>query len=316
MKYMILDEDGKEYGPVDAETLKKWVEHGRVFKETRVRNELIKRWDNAGELDFLKEAFEGQADLQAQEVGIFAKLFRAVAPPKTEEVATDKKEVTTSFKNKYVPAPAAPMQRLYAFICDAVLLTVLAAFLFCVMNLITGTFALGDFTNDLGKSEIAAGLSSGAEMDADAADAEVAAERVRKQEELADSEKAQEAAAKAAAAAEELPPPPHFVPTKEQTARLNKLFLVFGGIFAMATLLYYGIGLGLYAQTYGMHYWGIFIVKGHDKEAFPLRAYTFFLASIPLCALTPVFVLFNPSRRTLHGYLTGCRLIRITAKAK
>lgn len=318
MKYMILDDDGKEYGPVDAETLKKWVEHGRVFKETRVRNALIKRWNTAGDLDFLEEAFEGQEDLQQQERGFAAKLFGAFSAPKKEEKKpTDEKPVTTAFKNKYVPAPATPFLRLNSFICDVVLLAIFASFLFCVMNAISGTFALGDFTNDL-KTELAAGLTTGGDMDADTAAAEVADEQTRKNAEknASDEEKAKVKAADAKEKAAPPPPPPHFVPTKEQTARLNKLFLVFFGIFSLVTLLYYGIGLGLYAQTYGMHYWGIFIVKGHDKEALPLRAYAFFLASIPLCVFTPLFVLFNPSKRTLHGYITGCRLIRITAKAK
>ena len=57
MEYIVLGQDDNEYGPVDADTLKKWVEHGRVFRDTQVRNSLMKKWTEAGTLDFLEEAF-------------------------------------------------------------------------------------------------------------------------------------------------------------------------------------------------------------------------------------------------------------------
>ncbi|MCK5844114.1 MAG: DUF4339 domain-containing protein, partial [Victivallales bacterium] len=85
MKYMILAEEGKEYGPVDVETLKKWVEHGRVFRDTRIRNSLMKKYNLAGDMDFLQDSFEGQDELQQQETGIAGKLLKAFLPAKKSE---------------------------------------------------------------------------------------------------------------------------------------------------------------------------------------------------------------------------------------
>ncbi|NOY75439.1 MAG: RDD family protein [Kiritimatiellaeota bacterium] len=322
MTYMILGEEGKEYGPIDPETLKKWVEHGRVFKDTKVRNSLMKRYSLAGDLDFLAEAFEGQEELQQQETGFAGKLLKAFLPPKKEkdELEAEHNEVSTSFKNRYVPNPATLSRRVNSFLVDAVILTLFAIVLFVIMNLIAGTFAFGEFSFDT-KSEIAAGLSAGGDVDADAADAEAAeeaaaAKKTKNEEEKAVEDESKSTDEEQARIAEPPPPPPRFVPSKTQIERLNRLFLTFFAVFSAVVLLYYGIAMGLYAQTCGMRYWGIFIVKGHDGEAFPLRAYAFVLASILLWPLMPLFVLLNPSKRSLHGYLTGCRLISITAKPK
>jgi uncharacterized RDD family membrane protein YckC len=325
MKYMILGEEGKEYGPVDAETLKKWVEHGRVFRDTRVRNALMKRYNLAGDLEFLKDAFEGQEELQEQETGIAGKLLKAFLPVKKEEDEKPEEEqfVSTAFKNRYIPNPATFFKRVNSFLLDAVLLAAFAVILFCIMNFMTGTFGLGEFSSDFTKGEIAAGLGAGGDVDPETAAAEVAAAKKeaeeKKKAERSESDEAKSAVNGTAEAENEKakePPTPRFKPSKSQIERLNKLFPLFFAVFVAGVLLYYGIALGLFAQTYGMHYWGIFIVKGHDGEAFPLRAYAFFLASLILWPLMPLFVILNPSKRTLHGYLTGCRLISITAKPK
>ena len=313
MKYMVLGEEGKEYGPVDAETLKKWVEHGRVFKDTRVRNALMKRWNTAADLDFLEESFNGQEELQQQEAGLVGKIFKSLvpAPKKSEESekGQEKREVSTAFKNKYIPNPANIFRRVNAFVVDLVILALFAIVLFCVMNFMAGTFALGNFSFD-SKSDIAAGLGAGGDVDANI-DAETVNSPKKEKNTKQSTDKQSDEKVDAAT-----PPTPDFKPTEEQISRLNHLFPIFFGVFIAVTLLYYGIALGLFAQTYGMHYWGIFIVKGHNDEAFPLRTFAFYLASLLLWPLMPLFVLFNPSKRTLHGYLTGCRLISITAKPK
>ena len=72
MKYIILGEDKKEYGPIDGETLRKWVESGRVLAETPVRNAMIKKWGKAQDLEFLAPSLA----LQAEKIDVTAAIQR------------------------------------------------------------------------------------------------------------------------------------------------------------------------------------------------------------------------------------------------
>jgi hypothetical protein len=91
-------------------------------------------------------------------------------------------------------------------------------------------------------------------------------------------------------------------------------FFVF--IFFLIALFYYGIGLGIFAQTVGMWYWGLIIVKGHNDEAYPLRAFAYALLALIFAPITPFVVLINPIHRSIQGYLTGTRLVSVTAQSE
>ena len=61
MKYIIKDINNEEHGPIEAETLAKWVDEDRVLAETLVRSSLIPNWKNASEIAFLAERLAEQA---------------------------------------------------------------------------------------------------------------------------------------------------------------------------------------------------------------------------------------------------------------
>ena len=107
-----------------------------------------------------------------------------------------------------------------------------------------------------------------------------------------------------------------FVPTDDEMFQLKNSVGFYLTIFVMGVFLYYGISLGVVAQTYGMWFWGIIIVKGYDNECLPARAFLFTVAMFAIGIVTPLVVLLNPQGRSLHGYLTGTRLIRVAAKPK
>jgi uncharacterized RDD family membrane protein YckC len=125
MKYVILGEDAKEYGPIDGETLRKWVESGRVLPHTQVRNALLKtKWGRADKLEFLQDAFAVLGEKRFEEAGILDRLrdllFHASGGKR------EPKPKNTAFRHSYVPQPASAVLRLLAFIADGVVLTALA----------------------------------------------------------------------------------------------------------------------------------------------------------------------------------------------
>jgi len=126
MKYVILGDDAKEYGPIDAETLRKWVESGRVLPHTQVRNALLKnKWGRADKLDFLQDAFAVLGEKRFEEAGILDRLrdllFQASGGKR------EPKPKNTTFRHAYVPQPASAVLRLLAFIVDVAVLAALAA---------------------------------------------------------------------------------------------------------------------------------------------------------------------------------------------
>jgi PleD family two-component response regulator len=57
---VIRDIEGNEHGPVDQETLIKWVEDDRVTAKTEVRNSLLGTWKRIDDLEFLREMLDEQ----------------------------------------------------------------------------------------------------------------------------------------------------------------------------------------------------------------------------------------------------------------
>ena len=309
MEYIVLGQDNQEYGPVDGETLKKWVEHGRVFKDTKVRNSLMRKWNDAGTIDILQEAFERQEIIEEENGDVTNKIKGMLFGGKKKHELAPEREVNTAFKQKYIPNPATVGQRIGAFVIDAVILSLYGLVLFLIMNISAGTLGLGSFESGIAP-KAGEETVNGDEIPDTADKSSVAEDKKADADAAVDSENDREDE-NALPAGEE-----KFVPTEEQMAVLNSKFNNYLILFVFGVLLYYGIGLGLFAQTYGMWFWGIIIVKGYNDEAFPARAFAFAVAMFLIGPLMPLVVLCNPQHRSLHGYLTGARLIRVAAKPK
>lgn len=242
MKYIVLGDDAKEYGPIDAETLRKWVENGRVMPHTQVRNALLKnKWGAAEKIDFLHDAFEvlgEKRDEEASPVDRLREVIFSIVGGKKRE-----KKKLSAFRRAYVPQPASVPLRMMAWIFDMVVLAVLGGMFVAV-----------------------------------------------------------------------------FWAAEKSGYGANPAFHFLAAVFTACALLYYGIALGIYAQTLGMWFWGIMLAKRGDEaddieEVFLLRAYGFTLAMVLFGALSPL-ALFLPRQRTLHDRLTGCVVISISAKPR
>lgn len=149
MNFVFMDDAGREHGPMDGDTLQKWVEEGVVTRHTKVRNSLMQNWKDAREFDFLADAFAVyRADTETCELrstnsflgGFFSKLSAAAPVVGGGDGgggggAADGEFTKTAFEYKYLPRPASPILRLCAGLFDLILAAMLFLALFLVGSL-------------------------------------------------------------------------------------------------------------------------------------------------------------------------------------
>ena len=73
MQYIIKDLNNEEHGPIDAETLAKWVDEDRVLAETPVRSSLMANWKTADQIAFLAERLAEQENRRQKSATIVEK---------------------------------------------------------------------------------------------------------------------------------------------------------------------------------------------------------------------------------------------------
>ena len=114
MKYIVRTEGGKEFGPVDQDTLIQWAENGRITSNCQVRNVLMKTWAPADDVPFLedivKEAVEVELDDDDENTAVYS--------------------LTNAGAFKFVYANAA--QRLLAWLFDVLLIGILGLICFII----------------------------------------------------------------------------------------------------------------------------------------------------------------------------------------
>ena len=311
MEYIVLGSDGKEYGPVDHDTLCKWIEHGRISKDSKVRNSLVKKWNIAGEMDSLKSAFSANESLQEQEAVLGQKVLNSFLGSH-KEAKEGKHTESTAFVHKYKPKPPNVLIRIYAFLTDAALIAIYGVLLFFIMAWMTGTWVKVD-------NNVGATLSTLEHQAKEQAEVIESTDKKEKKMTEKDVEKQDKEINKAKEPSTTETPVDYETKETESSfplaGQFRGTYYFFAFIFILSVTLYYGIGLGIYAQTLGMWYWGILIVKGYKDEALPLRAFAYAVLSFVFAPTTPFVVLINPIHRSIQGYLTGTRLVCLQAKS-
>ncbi|MDD5697693.1 MAG: GYF domain-containing protein [Victivallaceae bacterium] len=127
MQYIIKDINGEEYGPVDAETLDKWVEEDRITAETPVRSSLVKNWRKAGELPFLAERLAEQAVRREKAATMAEKSGAVLKDVKQRLTARFTPQHTSTFEHKHAPLDARLLPRLLAGSYDLALTLLIGA---------------------------------------------------------------------------------------------------------------------------------------------------------------------------------------------
>ena len=135
MKFTVKFDD-KEEGPIDQETIEKWIEVGNILPTTPLRNSLIPQWKKAGEFECFKENFERQLEILKKDGGSVLEEAKNILGIDKEE----KKEKGTAFIYKYLPNPAPIHLRILAAAIDCAILAVIAIILFAY-----GTMSVLDY---------------------------------------------------------------------------------------------------------------------------------------------------------------------------
>jgi uncharacterized RDD family membrane protein YckC len=316
MNYKIKDAEGNEQGPANEETLIKWVKTGDISPETPMRNTLMGNWKTASDFAFLKEAFEAQKQEKENNKGLLQKAL-SDEPIKEKE----KEPERTAFEYKYLPQPAGVPLRFLAALFDWTLIFVFTLFLWLIGS---GIVYFSDI--NFGKAAI--------RMEEDS---EAATDTKRTEDEEVPPSNNLEAETPPSKSDDErqnykygsiwvdsttgtkytclngAPTYAVWVDVSTIQSVFNKLFF----IWTLAVLLYYGLGLGLYAQTFGMWFWGIFIAKREDVgEVFLLRAFAFTLLMPIVGIFTPIALFLTPKKCALQDLLSGTMIIRIAGKPK
>ncbi|HJO92017.1 MAG TPA: RDD family protein [Victivallales bacterium] len=98
----------------------------------------------------------------------------------------------------------------------------------------------------------------------------------------------------------------------------SHVFVFMYCLFLALMILYLGVGLGTFAQTVGMWFFGILLVRNCDEatEVYFLRAYFYALLMVIFGIISPItnFILFR--KRALHDILTDTQVVSISAKSK
>jgi hypothetical protein len=304
MKYIIKGEDGREYGPIDNETLRKWTAAGRVVPQTPVRNVLIMKWNKASDLDFLHSAFAVQGVREDKERSNFRKFsdhFSSIFGGGEQKKAGDT-PWATAFKNRYIPDPATVSLRIAAFSFDFMLIAVFSIFLLMHFH---ASFKHPEIPRQ--QESASSETSPPAPVIPDSAKPFSGSVPSPVSPNAVVNAKAQETVQ---AAKEKT------FPTPESEAEVNSAFNRAFYILVTCVLLYYGISLGLFAQTFGMWFWGMIIAKADLGEVLFFRAYFFTVLMLLFGVLSPFIVYFNPYRRSLHEMLSGTMVIRTAARPK
>lgn len=348
MNFYIKDSDGVQQGPFDEETLKKFVEIEKINSETQIRNHMLPSWKPASDIDFLKDALAAQAEKEEEIIeenkSILQRSLELIGLGGSSEQSHIKTPVKSCFENKYVPDSAGFIQRVKAAITDFIIVGVVALIL---LSIGTAAVMLKAYDTtafvEIPKSEPAAKdvkKNENAENTAKKTSDDILAE-AKKRTEAADKPPVQPvdlfSAETSPSNADDSTKGFHIgslwtnsasgivygcVSSSEGSAKwcpvpfMNQVFYILFTVFFVVTLLYYGISLGFFAQTFGMWFWGIFIVC-YDKATpvFLFRAYIFALAGFLFGILLPVMTIL-PGQRSIHDILTGVWVIRIASKSE
>jgi len=99
---------------------------------------------------------------------------------------------------------------------------------------------------------------------------------------------------------------------------VNFLFYLFFSISFFIIIIYFTACFGVFAQTVGMLFWGIIIVrKGDDaRPVYLLRAMFYTIFMLVFGIISPVFIFTYGKNRSLHDVLTGIQVVKTSARSK
>lgn len=350
MKFIIKDAAGQECGPYELKEIEQFILEGRIGGATMIRTVLLAKWNRIDQIDQLAEALtEARTRAAAQPETMSSKLGSFIyGGDKKPEEPPDEKD--TTFRNRPIPMPGGGIIRLCSALTDGVLLAILAGILALagVSELYLSSSrstrqeepAAVEEVKGKGKAEAAVAKDGAAAEKAADKDAEAAAKEKPGTEAPGEPAKVRIDNLTATdlpsnnddmtkgymfGSVWEIPAQgmrlicisgkqgnARWVPAARIAHLLRRSFI----IFVFGYLLYFGIGLGFFAQTAGMWFWGLFVAKKDGGgEVYLLRAFVFSFFMLFFGILTPLLALL-PGHWALHDLLAGVRVFRTVPRSR
>jgi hypothetical protein len=198
MQYIIKDKNNQEHGPVDAETLEKWVDEDRITAETPIRSSLMANWRTADSMEFLRERLAEQAERREKAATMMEKSGSVLKDVKGRLAEKFVPPATSRFEQKRPFMYAKMLPRTMAGLYDFIVVLLVGAVIYC-LGLLYAYYYPASKTDD-SKQEIAKKDNMMIKIDKEAEQRRVeieerfeAAQKTLKGEELEKSKEAFEA---------------------------------------------------------------------------------------------------------------------------
>lgn len=328
MKFIIKDAEGKECGPYELKEIEQFILEGKVDGTTPIRTALLAKWNRIDKLEQLAESLAvAQANQAAQAEANSSKLSGLFHSSHKPAPKNKDEEVDTTFRNRAIPVPAGGVIRLISALTDAILL---AAFVGILLLAGLGEIYLSASHNT---TQAAPEVQAAAKKEATTPEQSPPAVNPEVPKTPTDNLTATvlpnnnddnskgylfgsvwevPATGVRLVCISATPGKARWALAATIHSAIKRTFV----LFIIGFLLYYGLCLGLAAQTAGMWFWGLFIVKKIDgDEVYLFRAFVFTLLMLVFGLLTPILALL-PGHWAIHDLLAGVRVQRTVPRSR
>ena len=99
---------------------------------------------------------------------------------------------------------------------------------------------------------------------------------------------------------------------------INLLFYLFFFVSFTFWISYFSFCFGVFAQTFGMWFWGTLLIRNGDdaKPVYLGRAFWYTVLMLILGIFSPFFIYISGRKRALHDIFSSTQVVRISARLK
>lgn len=333
MDFIVKDSEGNESAPLPRKEVEQWLLTGKINGETMIRTTMLNKWNPISKVGVLADALayaEQKLALENPEEADKIKQERFGKEESEKEAAYG-----SSFRNRVEPVPAGLILRVCSSLTDFLVVALVAAIIAGAGWIETYFYAMND-TRFVAPPEDAPAKVKDKVAAVDTAKVEPTAETDTAKAEKRfvfepgiDNENATETPTNLDNLSQQYNLGSRWImegsketyccvyANKEKARwvkaeKIHNVILRGYSLLILAVLLYFGIGLGVYAQTVGMWFWGIFICRTDNNEAYLFRSFVFTILLLLLGWTMPLLVVMRGI--AIHDRLAGVKLVRTSGE--
>ncbi len=322
MQFIVRDAQGNEYGPLSREEVEQYILDGTINADCTIRNSIINHWNKLGDVKQFSDAIElynRTHDTESTAHHLLSKLGLGKEKEKEKEHAPIVPK-TTSFKNEVDPVPAGLLLRLAAGFTDWMAMGVVAFFL--VLIFFAGVYAMGFAQTQKGAAPAVVESAEGTAAEAAADQPKIIKDNLSAQTAPTDQDNKSLGYAFGSVWIDTSTNIQYSCIMSTATGALwvgaeiiEKLIKGLLIVFWIVVILYFSIGYGVFAQTFGMWYWGLFICKPDpdQSEAYMFRCFVYTILMLCFGIITPFIILFT-GKKGIHDMIAGVRIFQISGQ--